>query len=390
MKKMVVVITSRPSYSRIKSVLTEIKKNNNFKLYIIATASCLLKRYGKTVDIIRDDGFNVDETVYMLVEGENPTTMAKTVGLGIIELATIFDNIKPDMVLTIADRYETMSTVIAASCLNIPIVHIQGGELTGSIDEKIRHAITKFSSLHFVSNNKCEERLTKMGENPNTIYVTGCPSIDLARLVNESKPITNEDFYKRYIDVIIDRNPLDIDKDFIIVLQHSVTTEHEESYNQIYQTLLAVSELDIQVLVLYPNVDAGANNITSAIQTFRNKLKPKNMYYFINFIPEDFLSLLIKSKCIVGNSSVGIREASYLGVPCVNVGNRQKNRDRAKNVIDVDYNKKDIKDAIMKQIKHGKYKSSTIYGDGYAGNLISEILDKVEPSIEKEFYENNS
>ena len=198
-KRICVVITARASYARVKSVLRAIKKSRDLELFLVGSASLLLYKYGNAIDIIENDGFQIDEKVYMVVEGGNPTTMAKTVGIGIMELATIFDNRKPDIVISIADRFETICTAIAASYLNIPVAHIQGGEITGSIDEKVRHAVTKFSSLHFVTNESAAKRVRMMGESEESIFITGCPSIDLAKEVRDGEQVMNTDYlYSKY------------------------------------------------------------------------------------------------------------------------------------------------------------------------------------------------
>ena len=182
-KKVCVVITARPSYSRIKTALTEIKNHPQLQLQLVIAASALLDRYGSVVDFIEKDGFKIDEKVFMVLEGTSPATMAKTTGLGILELATAFDNLKPDLVVTVADRYETMATAIAASYMNIPLVHIQGGEVTGSIDEKVRHSITKLADLHLVSSEDAFNRLIKMGEYPESVFFTGFTSIYISKYV---------------------------------------------------------------------------------------------------------------------------------------------------------------------------------------------------------------
>ena len=178
-----VVITARPSYSRIKSALSAIKNHNDLTLQLVVAGSALLGRYGSAVDYIINDGFEIAESIYNVLEGENPASMAKTTGLGIMELATAFQNLSPDVVLTVGDRFETIATAIAASYMNIPLVHVQGGEVTGNIDEKVRHAITKLADQHFVSNEDAAIRLIKMGEFEENVHVTGCPSIDFAEIV---------------------------------------------------------------------------------------------------------------------------------------------------------------------------------------------------------------
>ena len=180
MRKICIVVTARPSYARIKTVMTAIKERSDTKLQLVVAASALLERYGSAIDYMIADGFEPDEVVYMVLEGENLVTTAKSTGLGIVELATVFDNLQPNVVISVADRYETIATTIAAAYSNIPLAHVQGGEVTGSIDEKVRHAVTKLSDLHFVANEDAAQRVIKMGEDPNKVFTTGCPSVDLA------------------------------------------------------------------------------------------------------------------------------------------------------------------------------------------------------------------
>lgn len=366
MKKIGVVVTSRASYARVKSVLRAIKNHKDLELFLVGGASLLLYKYGNAAEIIEKDGFKINEKVYMVVEGENPTTMAKTVGIGIMELSTIFDNHKPDIVISIADRFETICTAIAASYLNIPIAHIQGGEISGSIDEKVRHSVTKFSSIHFVANEYAAKRVRLMGEPKDTIFVTGCPSVDLAKDVLKDPSFMNSSYlYSKYGGT---GEFVDIDKDFVVVMQHSVTTEFDQAYSQTKETIDAVYETNIPSIVMWPNMDAGSDAISKAIREFREKVKPTNFHFFRNLEPEDFLALLLKSKCLIGNSSVGVRECSFLGVPVINIGSRQRGRERGPNVIDVEYSKNQIISALEKYLSRNKPSPSVLlYGDGKAG-----------------------
>lgn len=371
MKNVCVVITARPSYSRIRSALVELKKNSNINLQLVVAASAMVNAYGKVVEQIRHDGFEITAKVYNMISGENVISAAKTTGLGIIELSTIFENIKPDMVITIADRFETMSTAIAASYMNIPLIHIQGGEVTGNIDEKVRHAITKLADIHMVSTEKARERLIKMGEIPDRIYVTGCPSIDIADEVRKKYDLLRFDPIEKYNgvgEVLQNRN------DYIIVMQHPVTTEIEEASQQTKCVLDMVGELNKQVYWFWPNVDAGADAVSKEIRIYREEMKNKNIYFFKNMSPEDFLVLLLGSICIIGNSSVAIRECSYLGVPAINLGDRQAGRERGKNVIDCPYEKARIKAAYEQIVTSNRPRGENLYGDGHAGEKIAKII----------------
>jgi UDP-hydrolysing UDP-N-acetyl-D-glucosamine 2-epimerase len=381
MRKICVVITARPSYSRIKTALEAIREHPDLELQLVVAASALLDRYGNAANYIDKDGFKTDARVFMVLEGETPTSMAKTTGIGLSELATVFDNLKPDVVVSIADRYETIATAIAASYMNIPLAHIQGGEVTGSIDEKVRHAVTKLADIHLVASKDAAGRVIKMGEAPDKVFVTGCPSIDLAKSV-EQNPKLDFDPIAKYGGVGADG--MDLSNGYIVVMQHPVTTEYQKSKEQITETLHAVSEINLPALWFWSNVDAGADGTSGGIRSFREKHDPQNIRFFKNMEPEDFLKLLTNAKCIVGNSSVGIRECAYLGVPAVNIGSRQQGRERGANVIDVAHDGAEIKSAIEKFIAtNERPQKSQIYGSGDAGTAIADILAKCELSIEK-------
>ncbi len=378
-RKICVVVTARPSYSRIRTALQAIKADPNLELQLVAAASTLLDRYGNAVRYMEQDGFEIASKVHMVVEGENLVTMAKTTGLGLLELATAFDNLKPDIVVTIADRYETIATAIAASYMNIPLAHIQGGEITGTIDEKVRHAVTKLADIHLVSTKKAAENVIRMGEVPSSVYVTGCPSIDIAAAVLENSAVDFDPFAK-YKGV---GEQFDLKTDYLVVMQHPVTTEHERARAQVMETLQAVHEIGLPTFWFWPNVDAGSDGTSRGIRQFRELERQSKIHFFKNMEPEDFLRLVYNSRCLVGNSSVGIREASFLGVPTVNVGTREAGRERGSNVMDVDYDKAQIKSAVEKQLANGRYPSDTLYGSGGAGRRMADILRDVPLKFEK-------
>lgn len=378
-RKICVVVTARPSYSRVKTVLSAIDEHPDLELQLVVAASALLDRYGTAVNFIEKDGFKINARVYMVLEGENPASMAKTTGLGILELATVFDNLKPDVVVTVADRFETLATAVAASYMNIPVAHIQGGEVTGSIDEKVRHSVTKLADLHLVATPFAGERVKKMGEDSQKIHVTGCPSIDIATEILDD-PSLNFNPFERYGGVGVLN---ELANGYLVVMQHPVTTEHEKARQHVMETLEAVYEINMPTLWFWPNVDAGSDGTSNGIRSFRERRNPENIHFFKSMSPTDFLRLLYNCKCLIGNSSVGIRECSYLGVPVVNIGIRQVGRERGNNVIDVGYEKNAILAAALQQIKDGRRDGDKLYGDGKAGEKIAQVLAEAPLSIEK-------
>lgn len=378
-RKVCVVITARPSYARIKTALQAIKEHEKLDLILVLAGSSLLDRYGNAAKIIEKDGFEVSEKIYNIIEGEAPTAMAKTTGMAILELSTTFANLKPDVVVTIADRFETLATSIAASYQNIPLAHIQGGEVTGNIDEKVRHANTKLADVHLVASDDAFQRVYKMGEDKNSIVNTGCPSMDLAREVFENPELDFNPLFK-YGGV---GSEIKWENGYLVVMQHPVTTEKKDAKEQIIQTLQAIESINMPTFWFWPNVDAGSDQLSSAIRGYRETKELKNIHFFKNMEPEDFLRLIKNSKCLIGNSSVGIRESAFLGIPVVNIGSRQHGRERAHSVIDCDYSSKSIISAINKHLEHGHYTSEFLYGEGYAGKAIANALATMELKFHK-------
>ena len=378
-RKIAVVITARPSYSRVKTVLTAIQQHPDLELQLIVAASALLDRYGSAVNYIVKDGFEIAAKVFNVLEGENLTAAAKTTGIGILELSTVFDNLKPDIVVTVADRFETMATAIAASYMNIPLAHVQGGEVTGNIDEKVRHSITKLADYHFVASESAKERVVRLGENPAFVFNTGCPSIDLAKEVKEHSTTLPFNPYEKYGGV--GATP-DLSNGYLVVMQHPVTNEYQDSRKHIEATLEAVYQLNRPTLWFWPNVDAGADGTSTGIRAFREQHQLPNVHFFKNMEGKDFLHLLHHADCLIGNSSVGIRECAYLGVPVVNIGTRQNRRDRGSNVVDVTYDVQAIKTAIEERISSLK-QTSNVYGGGDAGKQIAILLEQLPLQFHK-------
>ena len=376
-RKICVVVNSRANYGRIKSVLKAVQAHPDLELQLIVGASALLYRFGNVRQIIEADGFTPNATVYTIVEGETPTTMAKSTGLAIIELATLFENLRPDVVLTVADRFETIATAIAASYMNIAVAHTQGGEVTGSIDESVRHAVTKLSHLHFPATSRAAQNLILMGESPATVHCLGCPSIDAVAHLDLTLPL---DIFGRYLGVGAE---IDADEPYLVVLQHPVTTEYGRGLDQINETLKAVTALDVQTVWLWPNVDAGSDDISKGLRMWRERYNPKKLHYYRNFSVEDWARLIYNAACVIGNSSSALREGAFLGVPAVNIGTRQQGREHGPNVVHVGYHAAEIEAAARRQIAHGRYERSILFGDGFAGKRIADVLASAEISIQK-------
>ena len=378
-RKICVVVTARPSYSRIRTALKAIDAHPDLELQLVVAASALLDRYGNAVQAIERDGFRIAQRVFMVLEGENLVTSAKSTGIGLSELATVFDNLAPDAVVSVADRYETLATAVAASYMNIPVVHVQGGEVTGSIDEKVRHAVTKLANLHLVSTQLARERVIRLGEAEDTVILTGCPSIDIAAEV-AANPALDFDPFAKYGGV---GPPADLSGGYLVVMQHPVTTEYDEARAQVEETLYAVKDVGLPVLWFWPNPDAGSDGTSKGIRMFREKEKPANFHLFRNMFPEDFLRLLVHATAIVGNSSVAIRECSFLGVPAVNIGSRQQGRERGANVVDVGHDRREIADAIRAHMRNGRPAPDHLYGDGRAGERIADCVARAPLTVEK-------
>jgi UDP-hydrolysing UDP-N-acetyl-D-glucosamine 2-epimerase len=379
MRKVCVVIGSRANYSSIKSVMRAVQAHPELTLQLIVGASALLDRFGSVVDVIEADGFTPNARVTMIVEGETPATMAKSTGLGLLELPTIFDLLKPDVVVSVGDRFETMSTAVAAAYMNIPVAHTMGGEISGTIDESIRHAVTKLSHIHFPANAAAATRIIRMGEDPSTVHTVGCPRIDLVSEIARGNGLPHAEW--------LDREGVgahvDVSKPFLLVNHHPVTTEYGQGKTHIWETLCALDELKMPTIMLWPNADAGSEDIATGMRTFREKRHPEYIRFYKNFPIETYVRLMLLCGCAVGNSSAPIREGAFLGVPAVNIGTRQSGRDRGPNVLDVGYDRREIVDGIRRQLAHGRFESDALYGDGHAGGRIADVLARATLTVQK-------
>jgi len=378
-----VVVQSRANYARIKSVLVACAGHPDLDLQVILGASAVLERYGDLRASLQAEGLNVSNIIHNVVEGAVPATMVKSTALGMIELSSAFENLRPDIVLTVADRFETLATAVAASYMNISVAHTQGGEFTGSIDESVRHSITKLSQIHFPATERARNVLIRMGEAPRSVFLTGCPSIDLAAGA-KSKPSLAA-LNRRGVG-----GSLDPAQPYLVVVQHPVTTEFDSAQDQAACLIESVERLrngGLQVVWMWPNIDAGSDAMSKALRTYREDIAPENVHFYKNFDPEEFLSIMQGCTVMIGNSSAAIREGSFLGVPAVNVGSRQAGRERGPNVIDVGYDADVIYSATQTHLNREQpIESSTLYGDGNAGQRIAQHLAEVDLTVQKSFY----
>jgi len=377
-RKVCVVVGSRANYSSIKSAMRAVEDHADLQLQLVVGASALLDRYGTVADLIEADGFDPDERVFMLIEGETPSTMAKSTGLGLLELPTAFERLEPDVVITVGDRFETMATALAATYMNIPLAHTMGGEVSGNIDESIRHAVTKFAHVHFPASEGAGKRIVQLGEDPDCVHVVGCPRMDLVAEVLADGGDGLSDLFATGVG-----GSFSLDEPFLIVSQHPVTTEYGDGKRQIQETLKAVQRLDVPAIVLWPNADAGSEHIAAGMRQWREHNDDSKLHFFKNLPTGDYVKLMARTACIVGNSSSAIREGAFIGTPAVNIGPRQDGRDRGANVVDVDYDAGQIADAVRAQMENGRYEMEPIYGDGHAGERIADILATKQLSIHK-------
>ena len=358
--KIAVALTARPSYAKLRPII-EALLARGVDVSLLACASALLERYGRVVDVARHDFPSLSVTeCWSTYEGANLLTSAKETGALLGEVASVLYRDKPDHVLVMADRHEVLAVAQAATYLHISTIHVQGGERSGSVDDRCRDAITALSDLHFPATEQAAFRVYSM-TGSHQVWHVGCPSIDVAKRAQLEPPVSAEELGGAGVDI-------DLSKPFGIVLQHPVTNEAEDAYRQMRTTLWALPS-SLQWMALWPGQDAGSEASSKALREAQGSLHTVR-----NLPPNRFLRLVTQASVLVGNSSCGIRECAYLGVPVVDIGSRQMGRQRAWNVETAPHDAEIIADQIAKQIAHGRYPSSALYGTGNAGERIAEVL----------------
>jgi len=378
MRKVSVVVASRANYGRSQSILNAINEHPNLELDLILAASALLYRYGDIESLVKQHGFKVSHKIYSVVEGENHVSMVKSTSMLLSDLGSYLSNSAPSVVLTIADRHETLATAIAASYLNIPLAHTQGGEITGSIDDSVRHSITKLANIHFPATRQAASNLLRLGEHPSSIHFTGCPAIDIARTVNKSvDQITTP--------LLGSGCPVNFNHNYGVILFHPNTQSSDEIFPVLNRLFAVVSTSTMPFIWLWPNVDAGSDIISKLLRQQRNENPTfsANVRFVRSYSPEDYIRIMANSRLLIGNSSSFIREASFLAIPSLIIGDRQRKRELGSNAVRVSFKEfvalpSSLSELLTLLPDPNSLSRDTLYGDGTAGAQIADILSTTE------------
>lgn len=378
-RKICVVLTDKAQLGRLLTLLQALKRSRYFTLQIVVGAAALTYRYGNVLTELRRSGFTPNASIASVIDGGNHLGMAKTAALTMLEFASAFDRLHSDIVVVRGDRFEMLPIAAAAAYLNKLVVHLEGGEKTGSIDESVRHAITKLAHLHFVSNADAKERVIRLGENKNNVFNVGSLDVDFITKISLAKHIDHTLLNQTGTGANINLN-----QEYIMVIQNPVTTEEFSARKQINETLSAVSALKMQAIWIWPNLDAGSEVMAKRIREWQNTHFGRHNIKFVRYLPPAyFINILNHARALIGNSSAGIKECAWLGVPVVNIGSRQAGRLRSANVLDVDYSHTAIAAAIRQQIAHSRFPRSDIYGHGSTGQTIEKTLRHLDPPRQK-------
>lgn len=366
-EKILFVTERRADYSKLRPVIRAVIDSGKFDYYLVVTGSHLMKRHGYTINEIKSDGFRIYKKFKMFRENEtdDPSAMTAAFGRAVLSLTKIIRSLKPDIIFSGFDIGGNFAAAIIGAHMNIHVAHLEGGEITGTIDEPIRHATSKFAHIHFTSNKEATRRLVKMGEDPRHIFTVGNPSLDA---IKSLKIVPRSELEKEF--------GIDLQKPLILVVQHTVTTEINDIDRYFLETIHAVKELDIQSIIIAGNTDAGSQKI-------RKIIRNSKMTHYDHLTFTKYISLLRHTSAIVGNSSSGIMEAPFLRVPSVNVGTRQEGRGKTASIINVGYDRAEIKKAIRKALSDKKFlaavkKQKSLHGDGTAAKRIVRILEGLD------------
>jgi UDP-hydrolysing UDP-N-acetyl-D-glucosamine 2-epimerase len=368
-RKIMVLTGKRGGYGAMKPMLKILNKDIDVDLQLVVTDQHISNKFGMTINEIKNDSIKITAEIDMMQENDSPSSRSCALGRFLIGITHTLEDLTPDILVLYGDRGEVLIAAVAATTMNIPIAHIQGGDVTGSVDEQMRHAVTKLAQMHFPSTKESAMRIEKFGEDPWRVNIVGDSHIDEIFARNFLNP--NQVLSKLSINLLL---PI------IVVLQHSETTNPDASYTQMIETLAAVSSIDAQVIVVHPCSDVGYEGIIEAIAEYQDK---PNFKVFVNLDAPIFWGLLNIASVLVGNSSSGIIETPIFKLPTINIGRRQKGRMYAENVIHVAHDQEKIKQALHMTIYDEMFistatKCSQLYGNGTAGIKIANILKHIE------------
>lgn len=375
-RKVCVVLVDRANYGRLKPVMEALRDEPELEMQVLAGGTLVLERFGHAVKVVERDGFAIAGEVYMELEGNTPATMAKSVGFGIVEFTNEFQRLKPDVVVVIGDRYEALGAAIAAAYMNLTLVHLQGGEVSGSIDESARHAISKFAHFHFPATELAAENLLRMGEEPWSILGVGCPSSDIARQLDQTLD-------PRSVFSTGSGADFDLEQPFLLSVFHPTTTEFGGETGQVRALLGALAGVAMPTLLLWPNIDAGSDHISKEIRRFKTSTHSNWLRTITNLDPTNYLRVLARTACAIGNSSSFVRDAGFFGTPVVLVGNRQQGRERGSHVVPVEPEEERIESAIRAQLDKGRYAPIGLYGDGFVSQRVVQGIKTLKPYTQK-------
>lgn len=381
MKKKICIATgTRAEYGLLQPLMNLIKKDKSFELQIIATAMHLSPEFGMTVNEIERDGYKVNEKIEMLLSADTDTAIVKAMGLAMISAADVFKKLNPDLLVILGDRFEMLALAQSAYLMNIPIAHIAGGETTeGAFDEGIRHSITKMSSLHFAATEIYKKRIIQLGENPERVFNVGALGLDN---IKNMKLISKQDLEKDL--------KLRFDSKTALVTFHPVTLEKESPKKQFEKLLKAFEKFpELKLIFTMPNSDTGGREIIAMINNYSEQRE--NAYAFTNLGQKRYLSTLKYVDLVIGNSSSGIVEVPFMGIPTLNIGDRQKGRIMGESIVNVKCDEKEIVKGITACLNRKKAigKMKNPYGNGTAAKQMLNIIKKKTGKIssKKKFFD---
>ncbi len=354
-RKIVFLTGTRADFGKLKPLINLVEASDLFECYIFVTGMHTLSRYGSTFREVEKQGY---KNIFVYMNQTLTTDMDIILANTVVGFGNFVKEVSPDMIVVHGDRVETLAGVIVGSLNGILAAHIEGGELSGTIDELIRHAVTKLAHIHFVSNEEAKSRLLQMGEDANSIFVIGSPDIDIMRADNLPTLQETKDWYEIPFE------------EYAIFIYHPVTTELDRIGRDIKEVVSALIHSGRNYVVIYPNNDKGSDIILKEYERLSNK---SNFRILPSLRFEFFLSLLANSRFIVGNSSAGVREAEVYGVPAINIGSRQDNRTKSKNIINVDNNTEAILKAIS-EAENMRFESVSHFGSGDSHKKFYEII----------------